>query len=162
VVAGKLVIDGEGTTRKFVDAVEHRTFSGPYAALAGKEVLYITERCVLGLTAKGLQLLEIAPGVDLQRDVLAHMDFAPIVEHVKAMDEVIFSTAPMNLREILLRLPLESRFSTTPTRTSCFSTSKSSKSNRCQTWRRSGATLRACASHLDARFTPSSTTMDSR
>ena len=110
VVAGKLVIDREGTTRKFVDAVEHRTFSGPYAAQAGKEVLYITERCVLGLTAKGLQLLEIAPGVELQRDVLAHMDFAPIVEHVKTMDEVIFSTAPMNLREILLQLPLEARF----------------------------------------------------
>ena len=46
----------------------------------------------------------------MKRDVLAHMDFAPIVEHVKTMDEVIFSTAPMDLREILLRLPLEARF----------------------------------------------------
>ena len=63
---GKLRILEDGKSVKFVDEVEHRTFSGPEAARRGKEVIYITERCVFRLTAAGLELTEIAPGVDLQ------------------------------------------------------------------------------------------------
>ena len=107
---GKLVIERDGTTRKFVAEVEHRTFSGPYAAKEGKQVLYITERCVFGLGADGMELLEIAPGIDLQRDILDRMDFIPVVRKVKLMDPRLFGDAPIGLRDALLRLPLEARF----------------------------------------------------
>ena len=60
------------------EKVEHRTFSAArYAAGAGKPVLYVTERCVFRLTAAGLELIEVAPGIDIERDILAHMDFPP-------------------------------------------------------------------------------------
>jgi propionate CoA-transferase len=88
-----------GTTRKFVHEVEHRTFSGPVAAKAGKVVLYITERCVFRLTAGGLELTEIAPGVDLQRDILDQMGFVPLMPAApRIMDARIFEPAPMGLR----------------------------------------------------------------
>ncbi len=108
-VSGKLLIERDGQHRKFIDAVEQRTFSGPYAAKNEKEVLFITERCVMKLTADGLELTEIAPGVDLQRDILDRMDFAPIVREPKLMDARIFHAAPMGLREELLRIPLDER-----------------------------------------------------
>ncbi|MEX3635119.1 acyl CoA:acetate/3-ketoacid CoA transferase [Paraburkholderia sp. BR14320] len=110
VVDGKLRIHRDGTARKFIDEVEHRTFSGPYAAAAGQPVLYITERCVFELCAEGMELIEIAPGVDLERDILARMDFAPILRSPKQMDERIFLPEPMGLRSNVLRLPLEARF----------------------------------------------------
>jgi propionate CoA-transferase len=95
---GALRIVKEGQSRKFVEEVEHRTFSGEVAAAAGKEVLYITERCVFGLRTNGLELLEIAPGVDLQRDILERMDFLPLMaDEVKFMDERIFRDAKMGL-----------------------------------------------------------------
>jgi propionate CoA-transferase len=95
---GALRILKEGQSRKFVREVEHRTFSGPIAAAAGKEVLYITERCVFGLRPDGLELLEIAPGIDLQRDILDHMDFVPRMgEKIEFMDERIFRDAKMGL-----------------------------------------------------------------
>jgi propionate CoA-transferase len=62
---------------KFVAAVEHRTFSGRLAARRGQPVLYVTERCVLRLTAEGLVLAEVAPDVDVERDILAAMAFRP-------------------------------------------------------------------------------------
>jgi propionate CoA-transferase len=95
---GALRILKDGAARKFVAEVEHRTFSGPVAAAAGKEVLYVTERCVFGLRPDGLELLEIAPGVDLQRDILDRMDFLPLMgEEVKYMDDRIFRDAKMGL-----------------------------------------------------------------
>jgi propionate CoA-transferase len=112
VEGGRLRIQNEGTSRKFVKQVEHRTFSGSYAAQRGRTVLYITERCVFDLTPAGLRLLEIAPGIDLQRDILSQMDFAPtIAEPLRLMDERIFLPAPMGLRDQLLSIPLEQRFS---------------------------------------------------
>lgn len=100
---GKLAIRQEGRTRKFVEQVEHRTFSGPVAARRGQPVLYITERCVFRLTAEGtLELIEIAPGVDLEKDVLALMDFRPhISPDLKLMDARIFAPAPMGLRTMI-------------------------------------------------------------
>jgi propionate CoA-transferase len=108
--AGKLRILEEGRSKKFVDEVEHRTFSGPQAAKWGKSVLYITERCVFRLTAEGLVLTEIAPGVDLQKDILDQMDFAPIIYGEPAlMDPRIFCDEPMNLRPQMLEIPLAER-----------------------------------------------------
>jgi propionate CoA-transferase len=110
VADGKLRINRDGKAKKFVYEVEHRTFSGPYAARAGKQVLYVTERCVFELTKDGMELVEIAPGVDLRRDILERMDFEPIVRSPRLMDERIFRAEPMGLREDILRLPFDSRF----------------------------------------------------
>jgi propionate CoA-transferase len=107
---GRLRITRDGRSMKFVSEVEHRTFSGPLAAQAGKTVLYITERCVFQLTREGLELVEIAPGVDLHRDILERMAFAPIVREPRLMDGRIFRDEPIGLREELLRLPLSARF----------------------------------------------------
>jgi propionate CoA-transferase len=88
--------DGDGI--KFVKALEQVTFSGDYSRESGQEVLYITERAVFTLTDKGLTLIEIAPGVDLEKDVLAKMEFVPhIAENLKQMDERIFRDEPLGL-----------------------------------------------------------------
>jgi propionate CoA-transferase len=110
VVEGKLLIERDGQYQKFVEEVGHRTFSGPHAAQEGKDVLYITERCVFRLTAGGLELTEIAPGIDIERDILAKMAFKPIVGTPREMDRRIFRPDPMGLREDMLRLPLDARF----------------------------------------------------
>jgi propionate CoA-transferase len=95
--------------------VEHVTFSGPFASARGQPVLYITERCVFVLSSEGLELREIAPGVDLERDILAQMDFKPIIrEEPDVMDVRIFRPEPMGLREDLLSIPLDQRFTYDP------------------------------------------------
>lgn len=96
---GKLKILQEGSIKKFVKNVEHITFSGDYARKHGKEVLYVTERAVFRLGKKGMVLEEIAPGVDLEKDVLNQMEFSPIVPRkLKLMDAKIFKKAKMGLR----------------------------------------------------------------
>jgi len=97
---GELCIDQEGKARKFVKGVvEHVTFSGEYAAKRGQEVVYITERCVFSLTPEGLELTEIAPGVDLQTDVLDQMDFTPIIKGTpRLMDRRIFLADSMGMQ----------------------------------------------------------------
>jgi propionate CoA-transferase len=108
---GSLRIVRDGEIRKFVRQVEHVTFSGDVARRGGKPVLYVTERCVFRLTKHGLELAEIAPGVDLERDILAKMDFAPLIPHEPAlMDKRIFAPEPMGLRDDMLSIPLEQRF----------------------------------------------------
>lgn len=87
---GRLHILQEGKVRKFIDAVEQITFNGKDAALRGQEVLFVTERAVFRLGADGIELTEIAPGVDLERDVLAHMGFTPVMRDVKPMDAALF------------------------------------------------------------------------
>lgn len=96
---GKLEITERGKKRKFVDQVEQVTFSGPYSLKKGQEILYVTERAVFKLTSQGLQLREIAPGIDLESDVLGMMDFAPeISSELKTMDFRCFSDLPLDLR----------------------------------------------------------------
>ena len=97
VAEGKLKIDQEGKSKKLISEVEQVTFSGAYAQEKGQPVLYITERAVFQLTPEGVELIEIAPGVDLQKDVLDQMDFKPIVKDVKTMDGRIFRDALMGL-----------------------------------------------------------------
>ena len=77
--SGTLVIKRNGDISKLVQAVDQITFSGPQALVRGQEVVYVTERAVFRLTKEGIRLEEIAPGVDLQRDILDHMGFKPIV-----------------------------------------------------------------------------------
>jgi len=88
---GRLTIVQEGKARKFIDQVEQITFNGHDAALRQQDVVFITERAVFRLREGGLELTEIAPGVDLERDVLAHMAFRPIIKDLKTMDPGIFS-----------------------------------------------------------------------
>ena len=90
VVEGQLRIVTEGRCRKFVAKVEQLSFSAAYALECGQEVMYITERAVFRLTPQGLALVEVAPGIDLERDVLALMDFTPIMDDVKVMPGHVF------------------------------------------------------------------------
>ena len=115
VQGGQLVIGQEGSVCKFVQTVEHVTYSGRVAQERGQEALYVTERCVFRLGDHGLELIEIAPGVDLERDILSRMAFRPtIAADLRVMDPAIFAPEPMGLREVLLRLPLDQRFDYDP------------------------------------------------
>lgn len=97
---GTLKIVQEGRHRKFINQVEQITFSGDYARDHNHAVFYVTERAVFELDADGLVLAEVAPGIDIERDVLAQMDFAPIIRRPPAvMDQRIFCPAPMGLRQ---------------------------------------------------------------
>ena len=95
---GRLEILREGKIKKFIKQVEHVTFSGRYAQRTGQKVLYVTERAVFRLSENGLELIEIAPGVDIQKDILAHMDFIPILpEKIREMDYRLFREEKMEL-----------------------------------------------------------------
>jgi propionate CoA-transferase len=96
---------------KLVREVEHRTFSGREAWRRGQSVLYITDVAVFGLHERGIELLEVAPGLDVDRDVVGRMGFRPVIERPpKVMEAGIFEDAPMGLRARLLLLPLADRF----------------------------------------------------
>jgi propionate CoA-transferase len=112
VADGRLNIEKEGRIRKFVENVEQVTFSGSVAASRGQPVLYVTERCVFRLTARGLVLTEVAPGVDVERHILAAMDFKPVIAGKPGlMDPRIFQREVMGLKDEMLAIPLEERFS---------------------------------------------------
>ena len=108
-------IDGEPGAPKFLAEVEHRTFSGAQALANGQRILYVTERCVFRLGEAGLELVEVAPGIDVERDILALMGFRPeISAELRPMDPRIFADEPMDLRADLLAVPLHSRLHLDP------------------------------------------------
>jgi propionate CoA-transferase len=82
---GRLRIIREGRVKKFVPEVEQVSFSGRVAREAGRRVIIVTERAVFRLGPEGVELIEVAPGIDLHRDVLEQMRFRPIVREVKPM-----------------------------------------------------------------------------
>lgn len=94
---GKLVILQEGTVKKLLREVEQITFSGNYALEHGQKVLYITERAVFELTGAGVALKEVAPGIDIEKDILQHMEFKPVMRDVKLMRDCIFRQEKMHL-----------------------------------------------------------------
>ena len=107
---GRVRIAAEGRQRKFVEAVEQVTFSGELAARKGQSVLYVTERCAFALGANGLELAEVAAGIDVERDILAHMAFRPHVRpDLKTMDPRIARARPMKLFAALLDLQMTDR-----------------------------------------------------
>jgi propionate CoA-transferase len=106
---GKLRIAQEGRAQKFGKRVQQVTFSGAVAARADKTVIYVTERCVFRLIPDGLELTEIAPGIDVDRDILAHMGFRPLIRQVREMDARIFLPDLLNLRSRLVDLDLTDR-----------------------------------------------------
>jgi acyl CoA:acetate/3-ketoacid CoA transferase len=88
----------EGRNHKFVTRVEHLTFNGQKALERGQEVVYVTERCVLRLEREGLTVTEVAPGIDLKRDVLAQADFTlGVSSDLRTMDPRLFRPEPMGL-----------------------------------------------------------------
>jgi propionate CoA-transferase len=96
---GRLRIVKEGSHRKFIPRVEQITFSGDYARKLGREVLYVTERAVFSLRPEGLTLIEAAPGIDIEKDILGNMDFRPLIANsIKTMDPRIFDPRLMGLR----------------------------------------------------------------
>lgn len=110
-----LKITKEGSMPKFIEAVDQVTFSGSVGARSGRTVLYITERCVFRLSDQGLILIEIAPGVDLQKDILEKMKFKPLIAgEILQMDSRIFRPEAMGLKDDLLTLPLDERFTYQP------------------------------------------------
>ena len=106
---GNLRILQEGRTKKFVPEVEQITFSGAFAAETGQPVLYVTERCVFQGTPEGIELIEVAPGIDLERDILPNMGFEPIIRQAKYMDQRIFRTDPMGLHAEIFSARLKER-----------------------------------------------------
>ena len=96
---GKLNIINEGKVKKFVKKLEQITFSAKNALANNAEILYVTERAVFRLTSLGLELTEIAKGVDLEKDILNEMEFKPFISsNLKEMDERIFKDEKMNLK----------------------------------------------------------------
>lgn len=102
---GTLKIVKEGKIRKLVKKVEHITFSGDYGRTSGQKILYVTERAVFELRPEGVTLTEIAPGIDLETDILAKMDFKPLISpELKLMDSRIFDArTPMGIKSEIVQ-----------------------------------------------------------
>lgn len=111
---GRLRITQEGKARKLLQSVEQVTFSGRRAVELDQPVLYVTERAVFELGGDGLRLIEIAPGIDLDRDILAQMDFTPVIDDPRPMDPRLFSDEPMKLERDLIAMDLDARISLAP------------------------------------------------
>ena len=108
---GRLRIVHEGRSPKFIDRVEQITFSGDFAGKNGQDVLYVTERCVFRRTAEGVELVEVAPGIDIDRDILAQMQFRPIIRDPVSMDPRLFQPDAIGLEQLLLGQTLSERIS---------------------------------------------------
>jgi propionate CoA-transferase len=104
--SGQTVIRTEGRFPKFVSQLDQVSYNGRYAAELGQQVLFVTERAVFQPSEQGLTLVEIAPGIDLERDLLARMDFKPVVSpELKLMDARLFEPVPMAFQSDLLGKP---------------------------------------------------------
>jgi len=108
---GRVKIVKEGRSSKFVERVGQLTFSADMARHNGQEVLFVTERCVFRLEAEGLAVVEVAPGIDLERDVLQRLPFRPLIDGPRPIDPAVFRAAPMHLRERMLDLNMDERLS---------------------------------------------------
>lgn len=98
---GKVTVLEQGTIRKFVNQVQQITFNGNRAIETGKRVVFITERCVFELRENGLTLTEIAPGINMERDIFAQMDYRPnIADDLKEMPKELFNEGLMGLKEM--------------------------------------------------------------
>jgi propionate CoA-transferase len=96
--SNSLVIKQEGSVKKFINSLQQITFSGEVAMDNKKSVIFVTERAVLKLVKEGLMLMEIAPGVDMEKDIIEQMEFKPIISpDLKVMDSRIFVDRPMGL-----------------------------------------------------------------
>ena len=95
-----ITISNPGKVKKFVQQVQQVSFSGKSAMERGQIVYYVTERAVFTLTPEGVMLIEIAPGVDLQKDVLDMMEFRPIIsDHLRTIDKVIYQQGSLGLKK---------------------------------------------------------------
>jgi propionate CoA-transferase len=117
---GRLRIVREGRAGKFVAQVAQVTFNGPAAASQGKEVLFVTERCVFRLTAAGLALSEVAPGVDIERDIVKRLGFRLPVEAARPMDRALFEPGLLGLRDRMLDIHIDQRLSYDPASNTVF------------------------------------------
>ncbi len=106
---GLLHILQEGKRKKFLGSVEQITFSGQMAVNKGQPVLFVTERCVLRLDEKGMELIEVAPGINIERDILSGLEFEPIINTPKLMDARIFRPELMGLKDEMLSMRLADR-----------------------------------------------------
>jgi acyl CoA:acetate/3-ketoacid CoA transferase len=98
VADGRLRIEQEGKVKKLVREVEHVSFSGRRAVKQGQDITYVTERCVMRLTRDGIEVTEVAPGVDLERDILDRAEFPLIVrDRPRTMDPALFAPEPFGL-----------------------------------------------------------------
>jgi propionate CoA-transferase len=107
---GRLSILQEGRNAKFVENVRQICYNGAFARSQGRVAVFVTERGVFRVGAQGLELCEIAPGVDIERDIMAHMSFRPtIAADLKEMDARLFRAEPMGLKQDLAGLPSQAR-----------------------------------------------------
>ena len=96
---GRLVIVQEGKKKKFIKEIDEITFSAEESLESGQNVIFVTERCVFALREGGIELVEIAPGVDLDKDILGQMDFRPMIaEDLKVMDLRIYQEGLMGIK----------------------------------------------------------------
>src|SRR5208283_3671700 len=117
---GQVKILQEGRNKKFLNFVEQITFSGKFAQKRKQPVIYVTERCVFRLGQSGMELIEVAPGIDIEKDILRHMDFKPIIEEPEPMDKRLFLDEPMGLLAELLNLNMHERVQYDPARNILF------------------------------------------
>ena len=107
---GHLQIVTEGRHSKFVGAIEQICYNAPFAEREGRMALFVTERCVFRAMGGTLELIEVAPGIEVQRDILDRMAFRPTISNdLKPMDMRVFSPAPMGLRTDMERLDRQAR-----------------------------------------------------
>lgn len=111
---GQVRIVKEGKHAKFVERIGQVTFSAEYSLRRRQEAIYVTERCVFRLGKAGLVLTEVAPGADIDRDILGRIPFKVAVDGPRLMDAAIFGIAPMGLRERLLDIRIDDRLSYDP------------------------------------------------